>query len=189
MKMKTSKLLGSFAAFFVLLIAACQNRDSNLPTPPEGSLPKYRVTDFAAPEQCASCHPNHYNEWRSSMHAYAFVDPVFFAMHERGQKETGGKLDQFCAKCHGPIASPTANTYHQSGYDAGFERSEICGVCHEVRNDLGVKIEETFGEWTRAALAGMSFQCQNCHMRTYAGQAATTGPQRAKLHHHYFAGV
>src|SRR5574341_1267952 len=184
MKMKTSKLLGSFAAFFVLLIAACQNRDSNLPTPPEGSLPKYRVTDFAAPEECASCHPNHYNEWRSSMHAYALVDPVFFAMHERGQKETGGKLDQFCIKCHspiasltgetppffnrndlapisqhgvqcevchtmtrinqrenadfeltpgntkyGPIATPTANTYHQSAYNAAFERSEVCGVC------------------------------------------------------------
>jgi hypothetical protein len=106
----SSKLLQSLSAFFALFIAACQNRDSSLPTPPDNASPKFKVTDFAAPEQCASCHPNHYNEWRSSMHAYAFVDPVFFAMHERGQRETGGKLDQFCTKCHSPIASLTGET-------------------------------------------------------------------------------
>jgi len=239
------KSLGSFYALLVLCVAACQNNENpKLPTPPNGASPKFKITDFTAPEQCADCHPNHYNEWRSSMHAYAFVDPVFFAMHERGQKETNGRLDQFCTKCHSPIASltgetppffnrnaltpiskqgvqcdvchtitkinkianadfeltpgntkygsladPAPNDFHQSAFSAAFDRSEICGVCHEVRNDLGAPLEETFTEWTRAALAGMSFDCQDCHMPAYAGQAATGGPQRDKVHRHYFAGV
>ncbi len=243
--MKNSrKPLLNFVAFFILFVAACQNNDPNLPTPPDDTTPKFKVTDFNAPEQCASCHPDHYNEWRSSMHAYAFVDPVFFAMHERGQKETAGKLDQFCTKCHSPIASltgetppffnrnslspisqhgvqcdvchtitkinktmnadfeltpgntkygsianPVPNNFHQSSFNAVFDRSEFCGACHEVMNDRGAKLEETFTEWVRATFAGMSVDCQDCHMPTYAGQAATGGPQRDKVHRHYFAGV
>jgi hypothetical protein len=178
------------------------------------------------------------------MHAYAFADPVFFAMHERGQKETNGRLDQFCTKCHSPVASltgetppffnrsalspisqqgvqcdvchtitkinkaanadfeltpgdtqygsladPAANSFHLSAFNAEFDRSRICGVCHEVQNDFGAPLEETFSEWNRAALAGMSFDCQDCHMPTYAGQAATNGPPRDKVHRHYFVGV
>jgi len=228
----------------VLFFAACQSNSPKLPTPPDGNSPKFKVTDFTAPEQCASCHPNHYTEWRGSMHAYAFVDPVFFAMHERGQQETNGRLDQFCTKCHSPVASltgetppffnrnalspistrgvqcdvchtitkinnpnnadfeltpgntkygslanPAANSFHQSAFNAEFDRSRFCGSCHDVKNTFGVLVEETYSEWNRASLAGMSFDCQDCHMPTYAGQATTGGPQRDKLHRHYFAGV
>jgi nitrate/TMAO reductase-like tetraheme cytochrome c subunit len=243
--MKNSrKPLGNFCALLALGIAACANNDK-LPTPPEGNSPKFKVTDFTPPEQCATCHPNHYNEWRGSMHAYAFVDPVFFAMHERGQQETNGKLDQFCTKCHSPIASltgetppffnrnslspisrqgvqcdvchtitqinnpvgnadfeltpgntkyaslanPADNSFHRSAFNAEFDRSRFCGSCHDVKNTLGVLVEETYSEWNRASLAGMSFDCQDCHMPAYAGQAATTGPSREKVHRHYFAGV
>jgi len=239
------KLTKNFLAF-ALLLAACRSNNPKLPTPPDGNSPKFKVTDFTAPEQCASCHPNHYNEWRGSMHAYAFVDPVFFAMHERGQKETNGKLDQFCTKCHSPIASlagetppffnrnslspiskhgvqcdvchtitkinnpvgnadfeltpgntkyaalanPAKNSFHESAFNAElFERSRLCGACHDVRNGFGVLVEETYSEWNRAALAGMAFQCQFCHMPTYAGQAAIGGAQRNELHRHYFTGV
>jgi len=242
--MKNSKKpLESFYVLLALCLAAC-SKNEKLPTPPDDNSPQFKVTDFTAPEQCASCHPNHYNEWRGSMHAYAFVDPVFFAMHERGQKETNGKLDQFCTKCHSPIASltgetppffnrnslspisnrgvqcdvchtitkinnannadfeltpgntkygslanPAANSFHQSAFNAEFDRSRFCGSCHDVKNTFGVLVEETYSEWNRASLAGMSFDCQDCHMPTYAGQAATGGPQRDKLHRHYFAGV
>src|SRR5688572_17420291 len=39
------------------------------------------------PEACKDCHPRHYREWKSSMHAYAADDPVFLAMNQRGQEE------------------------------------------------------------------------------------------------------
>ena len=38
------------------------------------------------PKTCAGCHPQHYREWASSMHAYASDDPVFIAMNRRGLK-------------------------------------------------------------------------------------------------------
>jgi hypothetical protein len=56
------------------------------------------------PETCRGCHPQHYREWASSMHAYAARDPVFIAMNERGQRETGGELGDFCVNCHAPMA-------------------------------------------------------------------------------------
>ncbi|NUO79576.1 hypothetical protein HUU05_05835 [candidate division KSB1 bacterium] len=227
----------------VLFFAGCK-KDPVDPKPPEPTPSEFKVTDFTAPEQCASCHPNHYQEWQSSMHAYAFVDPVFFAMHDRGQQLTGGELGQFCTQCHSPIASrsgetppffdrnrlspistrgvscdvchsitkvnklfnaqfamspgntkfgsldnPAPNAFHQSQFNALFDRSEICGTCHEVENTLNTRVEETYSEWVQAAVAGMSLQCQDCHMPTYAGEAAVGGPQRDKVHRHYFVGV
>lgn len=231
-------LVGCFFFF------ACKGKDPVDPKPPEPLPPEFKATDFTAPQQCASCHPNHYQEWQTSMHAYAFVDPVFFAMHDRGQQLTGGELDQFCTGCHSPVASrsgetppffdrnalspiskhgvscdvchtiskvnktfnaqfemspgntkfgslnnPVPNTFHESQFNALFDRSEFCGTCHEVENTFNTRVEETYAEWVQAAAAGMSFDCQDCHMPTYAGQAAVDGPQRDKLHRHYFVGV
>src|SRR3954471_14712717 len=42
------------------------------------------------PEACKTCHPVAYQEWSGSMHAYAGDDPVFRAMNQRAQRETGG---------------------------------------------------------------------------------------------------
>lgn len=238
-----NQLMKKYIVFSLLLLAACKGK-SPVDPPPDPDQPKFKVTDFSAPEACAGCHPNHYEEWRTSMHAYAFVDPVFFAMNAAGQQKTGGQLDQFCTKCHSPIASltgetppffdpaslspiskqgvscdvchtitkineprnaeielkpgrtkygslanPAPNPFHESQFNALFDRSEFCGGCHEVQNPLGTNVEETFSEWNAAALAGMSFDCQDCHMPTYAGEAAVGGPQRAEVHRHYFVGV
>jgi Cytochrome c554 and c-prime len=62
------------------------------------------------PEQCKTCHVGHYDEWASSMHAYAADDPVFRAMNQRGQRETGGELGAFCVQCHAPMAVLTGAT-------------------------------------------------------------------------------
>ena len=68
---------------------------------PPGALTREQLRD---PETCKGCHPNHYREWSSSMHAYAAQDPVFVAMNKRGQRETHGELGDFCVKCHAPMA-------------------------------------------------------------------------------------
>jgi Cytochrome c554 and c-prime len=54
------------------------------------------------PENCKDCHPKHYEEWSTSMHAYASRDPVFIAMNKRGQEEA--QLGKFCVQCHAPMA-------------------------------------------------------------------------------------
>jgi hypothetical protein len=56
------------------------------------------------PTACMSCHPQEYNDWSRSMHAYAGQDPLFLAMNQRGQRETQGALGNFCVKCHAPVA-------------------------------------------------------------------------------------
>ena len=68
---------------------------------PTVSLDREALLD---PEACRSCHPAAYQEWSGSMHAYAAEDPVFRAMNQRGQRETGGALGDFCVKCHAPMA-------------------------------------------------------------------------------------
>jgi hypothetical protein len=56
------------------------------------------------PQACQSCHPNHFQEWAASMHAYSSDDPIFVAMNRRGQRETNHALGDFCVKCHAPMA-------------------------------------------------------------------------------------
>ncbi len=130
-----------------IMLAACTHE---LPSPAtaekDSGSDELSLADFSDPETCAGCHPNHYDEWEGSMHAYAVVDPVFNAMQELGQTETEGKLDQFCIQCHSPIAS-------QLGYTPPFYREEelpdigkrgvSCTVCHsisEVRQTANAEI-------------------------------------------------
>ena len=36
--------------------------------------PTLSVVDFRSATFCATCHPDHYDEWSTSMHAYATED-------------------------------------------------------------------------------------------------------------------
>jgi hypothetical protein len=86
------------------------------------------------PETCKDCHPIHYREWSSSMHAYAAQDPVFLAMNARGQRETNGELGDFCVKCHAPMAVVDGLT--RDGLNIAelpdFQRGVSCYFCHNV---------------------------------------------------------
>jgi hypothetical protein len=96
-----------------------------------GALSREQLRD---PESCKGCHPIHYREWSSSMHAYAARDPVFLAMNKRGQRETGGELGDFCIKCHAPMA--TVDQLTRDGLDLeqlpDLERGVSCYFCHNV---------------------------------------------------------
>jgi hypothetical protein len=89
------------------------------------------------PQTCNECHPKHYTQWSSSMHAYASDDPVFVAMNQRGQRETGGALGTFCVKCHAPMAVELGLT---TGADfdpaklPAAARGVTCYFCHNVES-------------------------------------------------------
>lgn len=89
------------------------------------------------PEACAGCHPQHYEEWASSAHAYASDDPLFLAMNRRGQRET--ELGDFCIKCHAPMALRTGAT--KTGSNLGDLPRALKGVtcyfCHSVESVAG----------------------------------------------------
>jgi hypothetical protein len=86
------------------------------------------------PEACAPCHPQHFEEWSGSMHAYAVTDPVFHAMHALGQAETGGALGDFCIRCHSPAGTKTGEIKPSSrgveGLSAVASAGVSCEVCH-----------------------------------------------------------
>lgn len=86
------------------------------------------------PASCAGCHPDVYREWSGSMHAYASVDPVFRAMNERGQRETGGALGDLCIKCHAPMAvAEGATTDGTNIADVPAHLQGVtCVYCHQI---------------------------------------------------------
>ncbi len=135
-----------YTVFFLLILfvvfSACSHE---LPSPvtdegPDNLDRELKLEDFAMPESCAPCHPNHYDEWEGSMHAYAAIDPVFIKMQEHGQKETDKKLDQFCIQCHSPVASKLGHTpagYKQEDLPPLALKSVSCTSCHSI-----VSVEE-----------------------------------------------
>ncbi len=91
------------------------------------------------PQSCQGCHPQHHEEWASSMHAYAAEDPVFLAMNRRGQRETAGQLGAFCVNCHAPMAVREGAT--TDGLNLASVPKKLQGVtcfaCHAVEEVTG----------------------------------------------------
>ena len=97
--------------------------------------PTVSVDSFSSAKSCATCHPRHYEQWKTSMHAYSMVDPVFRALVRERQRAFGGEQDKFCTQCHTAIGTRGGDI------EAGFafeELSELslegitCESCHRV---------------------------------------------------------
>ena len=74
----------------------------------ELSMPAEPTVDdskFLGAATCGNCHERHYKEWRTSMHSYAMIDPVYRAAVKVRQEEKGGLEDPFCLQCHTPIGT------------------------------------------------------------------------------------
>jgi hypothetical protein len=131
----------------LLSFAACQTRDDEAPDAGQqvASLTREQLLD---PTQCKSCHPKHYREWASSMHAYAAEDPVFLAMNRRGQRETDNALGDFCVRCHAPMALREGAT--SDGLNLDEVPAKLKGVtCYFCHNAIGT--EEAFNNHVQLA--------------------------------------
>ncbi len=134
---REKQILNFAFLFFITFLIGCEHR---LPYPafqngPPRQPGELRIEDFPVPESCAGCHPNHYAEWRGSMHAYAVTDPVFSAMQTLGWRETEKKMDQFCIQCHSPVASRLGFTppfYDEASLPPVGRRGVSCAVCHSI---------------------------------------------------------
>ena len=88
----------------------------------------------------------------------------------------------------GPIVEPVDAGVHAVEYSPLFDDASLCGSCHDVMSMSGMMLEQPYAEWL-ASPANPGQPCQRCHMPTYAGKAAVTGPERDDLHLHRFVGV
>lgn len=100
----------------------------------------------------------------------------------------------------GPIMDHMAP--HRAGYSDWFERSELCGSCHDLRNPLVDRVDPdtgasmnmpfpeqvTYTEWATSAYATEGETCQDCHMPEGEGRVAEMGPVRPDRSSHALAG-
>ena len=118
-----------------LLLAGCSagsgpGRLSDAPPAPE----QWKSTRFLDATECKSCHPVHYREWKTSMHAYAQHSPIFVAFQEFIQARTGGTLGTFCVRCHTPIGMSAGESPIRPNAErhAVSMQSVSCVVCHAM---------------------------------------------------------
>lgn len=97
--------------------------------------PAWDPAAFRGSASCAECHPDHLAEWRTSMHAYAMVDPVFQALSLARQRDLLGTEDLFCQQCHSAIGTRGGEIV------PGFSYADLspivmegvtCSACHQV---------------------------------------------------------
>jgi hypothetical protein len=152
------------------------------------STPKDPVAELQDPTTCMTCHPQHYDQWSGSMHAYASQDPVFVAMNNRGQREA--QLGTFCAQCHVPMAVANGRTDF-TDFDpttlSPAEQGVTCYFCHDVKavtadhdNGLQLAMDQTmrggaknpaetpahdsaFDPTLMASQTNQSTMCGSCH--------------------------
>lgn len=88
---------------------------------------------FQSAQVCAACHPNHHDQWSTSAHAYAMVDPVFQALVRIRQTDLEAREDQFCTQCHSAIGTRGGECV--SGFDFAalspiVMEGVTCESCH-----------------------------------------------------------
>ncbi|HEX5659378.1 MAG TPA: multiheme c-type cytochrome [Polyangiales bacterium] len=125
-----SRTRAALLGLAVGVLTAC----SKEPVPRAPEPVRLSLEQLQDPETCRGCHFKQYNEWASSMHAYASIDPVFIAMNKRGQRETKGELGTFCVQCHAPMA--LRNGLTQDGLNlaevAPGQQGVTCYFCHDA---------------------------------------------------------
>ena len=87
---------------------------------------------YQSAASCGECHPTHFAQWQTSMHAYAALSPVFDAMTQKAYRDSSGEVGSFCTGCHTPIGTAQG----EPGVTTAATRSEIsregvtCHYCH-----------------------------------------------------------
>ncbi|HAD05314.1 MAG: cytochrome C [Desulfuromonadales bacterium GWC2_61_20] len=100
------------------------------------SLVRWEKTaaEFHPPAVCADCHRQQFEEWSGSLHALAFVDPVYQGELQKGIKAVGRDIARQCEGCHSPAAMVTGELAKSKfGKLSKLALAGVsCDVCHSV---------------------------------------------------------
>jgi nitrate/TMAO reductase-like tetraheme cytochrome c subunit len=114
----------------------------------------YAKSRYPSASECATCHEQIYNEWRSSNHAYASISPVFHKFEQKINDLAQGTIGYFCMRCHAGVGT----SLNEPRYLPLWQKTEVsregvtCITCHRVREQY-TKVN---GE--RAIITGDIFQ-------------------------------
>lgn len=151
--MKKNSSLYVAAAFILMVgvptlaVTAVENR--MLKTDTAQPFPPHRATTTSGEELdhskydsakvCGSCHQEIYKEWRSSIMANAWDDPLYRALLREASIATGGKIDNFCTGCHTPLGLLSGRIDSATNQQLpGTEQLEDelpgvdCEACHNI---------------------------------------------------------
>lgn len=123
-----SCLIVLMCALFILL-----NTGSALAVEPT-AFGELESDDFDSHSKCANCHAIIRSQWEGSMHAYAYIDPLYQAELVMASEETGGQIDEFCVRCHSPIGVVGGEIPPIDGFmasDVALEGVQ-CDFCHTI---------------------------------------------------------
>lgn len=92
---------------------------------------------FEKAEVCAGCHGTIYNEWKDSVMANSWEDPIYRALLSKASTATDGKVDKLCIGCHTPMGL-TTNSVSAKGNDQVHISGIGCDDCHSISASTGV---------------------------------------------------
>src|SRR5262245_52315689 len=100
---------------------------------------KTKSDQFDSPEICGGCHNEIYAQWKGSMMANAWTDPIYRVVLNEVSKATGGKVDKFCMGCHTPVGVVTGEANPSGeGMSEIAGRGVQCDVCHNISDSMGI---------------------------------------------------
>jgi len=130
-------LIKVFSLGLFILFSGLQSYAENLSTPTEKYWPS---------STCRDCHVKAYDQHLKSMHARAFVDPVFQAQYFREllpriDRERELSQDaEGCISCHSPITYSKGRKLVKSKRDVSSDASGVtCDFCHTIKDFNGDK--------------------------------------------------
>ncbi|GLZ84634.1 cytochrome c family protein [Metapseudomonas resinovorans] len=101
--------------------------------------------DFDDAQVCGACHDEIYRQWRSSMMAHAWEEPIYRALLRHASEATEGRVDNFCTGCHTPIGLTTGqinSTVNRASVEFTAEHNPMPGVdcetCHNISARTGL---------------------------------------------------
>lgn len=94
----------------------------------------YAKNCYPSAADCAKCHPKHYDEWRVSSHAYAFVSPMYQKFEQKIYDLSNGTIGYFCQRCHAPVATAMCESRDTPIWEQARAAREgiTCIACHRV---------------------------------------------------------
>jgi len=103
---------------------------------------------------------------------------------------TGVENNNYTFNQNNPMQGPYMDSKtdaHTSVYSELHTKSEFCAGCHDFAIN-GVPVSSTYTEWKEGPYAAEGKQCQDCHMETKSGVAASNGTMREKVYQHFWYG-
>ena len=99
-----------------------------------------KTSHFEPPEDCRECHEQLFGQWEGGMHANAWRDPAYTALHQLGSRETEGLVDRYCVGCHAPIAVLGGEVKPGQDFRVGelSQKGVQCDFCHTVSGSKGI---------------------------------------------------